>query len=101
MKNFDDFRRGRAAFLASILVFTIIFSSLKIAVHAHHDCTGEPCPLCKVVFASFAALASFGRLIAIGRKNDRKLIFARKKSKICVRKMILFRSEIRDERLRL
>lgn len=101
MKNFDDLRRERAGFLACILLFTIVFSSFSIAEHAHHDCSGETCPVCKVIFASFAALASFGRLIETEKKNARKLIFVRKKSKICVRKAILFRSEIREERLRL
>lgn len=35
--------------LAVAVLFVMLFSAFYIAVEAHHDCTGEDCPVCTLI----------------------------------------------------
>ncbi len=51
MKTACRFNRIRiAAFVMAVMMLVImLFSSLFIAAHADHDCTGEDCPVCACI----------------------------------------------------
>lgn len=40
-------KRALALFLSAFLTFVLFFSVLYIAEEAHHDCTGDNCPICR------------------------------------------------------
>ncbi|MCR4739541.1 MAG: hypothetical protein K5886_04680 [Lachnospiraceae bacterium] len=47
------YKTGRIKVTAGIMTFImlvlVLFSSLFIALHADHDCTGEDCPICACI----------------------------------------------------
>ncbi|MCR5626402.1 MAG: hypothetical protein K6F99_03690 [Lachnospiraceae bacterium] len=56
-----------AAFvMASMMLFTVLFSSLFIALETHHHCTGEHCPICESIEVCLHTLHTIGSLFIGG-----------------------------------
>lgn len=51
--------------LAIILLFTVLFSSMYIIEHTHHNCLGEDCPICLELEMAAHVVSSFKTLIPL------------------------------------
>ena len=70
-----------------LLVLFILFASFYFVLHeSHHDCTGEDCPVCRLIFICRNTLKSFALAL---------VLFASLLSSLRLFKTSLFAHEIR------
>ena len=64
IKNLLKLRRLTAGFMASIMLFVVIFFTSFIALEAHHDCDcEEDCPICEAMAVCKDVLHNIGTTV--------------------------------------
>ena len=58
-------KRVFAAILSLLVVFAVFFSAMFILAEADHDCSGEDCPVCRIIMLAEESLKKLSVIFCV------------------------------------